>query len=263
MELGTALIRLNYYWRLFATASSFFVFGLGGILIGLLAYPLLLLVKENKRSQYGQTVIHWSFGFFVWFMKLLGVFTIETKHTEKLKNSGLYLVANHPTLIDVAILLSMVKQSDCVVKSKLAQNFFTKGPLLTAGYIENNTAEQLLDSCVEALNAGRNLLIFPEGTRTKNLDKLNFKRGAALIGIKAAHNIVPITIKCTPRMLAKGQKWYKIPLRKPHFTIKVGDELSVNEFVDSKEALSIRSRKLNRKLLNYYNEELKIGKTYH
>ncbi len=260
--MGKALKHLNYCWRVLATGFSFMVFGIGGLLIGILAYPLLLLfTNKHNRQYYGQLVIHWSFKFFVWLMRSLGIFSIEVHHQERLKSSGLYMVANHPTLIDVAILLSMLKQSDCVVKSKLAQNVFTKGPLLAAGYIENNTPEQLLDSCVGALSAGRNLLIFPEGTRTKNLQKLKFKRGAALIALKAQHNILPITIKCTPRMLAKGQKWYRIPASKPHFTIDVGSELEVAGIVDSQEALSIQSRQLNHMLLDYYCEELQIGKT--
>lgn len=255
------LSRLNYLWRVFATGLSFMVFGLGGVLIGIVGYPLLLLfTNQQNRYQWGQLLIHWSFGFFIWFMRSLGIFSIEVINQERLNQSGIYLIANHPTLIDVAILLSMIKQSDCVVKSNLGQNIFTKGPLLAAGYIENNTPEQLLESCVKALQAGRNLLIFPEGTRTKNLQALHFKRGAALIGIKSEHNIVPITIKCTPRMLAKGQKWYKIPASKPHFIIKVGEELKINNYVDSQEAMSIQSRRLNSMLLNYYIEELQIGK---
>ncbi len=244
-----------------ATAMSFTVFGIGGLLIGLIAYPLLLLCTGSKnRSRYGQLIIHWSFRFFIWFMHSLGIFSIKIQNRERLDRSGLYLIANHPTLIDVAIMLSMLKQSDCVVKSKLAQNMFTKGPLLTAGYIENNTPEQLIESCVSSLQAGRNLLIFPEGTRTKNLQSLDFKRGAAIIALRSKHNISPITIKCVPRMLAKGQKWYKIPSSKPSFSINIGDEIPIKPFIQDKQALSIQSRRLNQVLLNYYCEELQIGK---
>ena len=33
--------RLNGYWRLFATGLSFTVFGLGGVLLWLIVFPLL------------------------------------------------------------------------------------------------------------------------------------------------------------------------------------------------------------------------------
>lgn len=259
--MGTKLKSLNYAWRVIATGTSFVVFGVGGVLIGLVAYPLLLLLTNQKnRAKYGQLLVHYNFAFFAWFMKVLGIYSIEIHHQDRLNRQGMFLIANHPTLIDVVLLLSLLKQSDCVVKSKLAQNIATKGPLLAAGYIENNSPEQLLDSCVSVLAKGRNLLIFPEGTRTRDLTQLKFKRGASLIALQSGSPIVPISIKCTPRMLAKGQKWYKIPRSKPHFTIKVGNPIIFDDLLNSGETLSIQSRKLNRRLIEYYNEELGLGK---
>ncbi len=267
--MGPKLNVLNYVWRVVATGLSFLVFGLGGVLIGLVGYPLLLLFTNQKnRAKYGQLLVHYNFAFFAWFMKVLGIYSIEIHHLERLykkreAQQGMLLIANHPTLIDVVLLLSLLKQSDCVVKSKLANNMATKGPLLAAGYIENNSPEQLLESCVTVLNKGRNLLIFPEGTRTKDLNLLKFKRGASLIAIKSEQPIVPVTIKCLPRMLAKGQKWYKIPPSKPHFTIKVGKPIFFDDLLNGGETLSIQSRKLNRRLIEYYNEELELGKNNH
>ncbi|MCB1582396.1 MAG: lysophospholipid acyltransferase family protein [Marinicella sp.] len=244
-----------------ATGLSFVVFGIGGVLIGLIGYPLLLLTtRQHNRVKYGQLLVHYNFAFFAWFMKILGIYSIEIHHRERLKQQGMLIIANHPTLIDVVLLLSLLRQSDCVVKSKLTQNVATKGPLLAAGYIENNSPEQLLESCVVGLKDQRNLLIFPEGTRTRNLNRLSFKRGASLIALKSGRPIVPITIKCIPRMLAKGQKWYKIPHSKPHFTIKIGDPIVFDDLLYSGEALSIQSRKLNRRLIKYYSEELQLGK---
>lgn len=45
MELATQTLtdkpRDAYYWRLFATAASFVLFGLGGLCLRLLVFPLL------------------------------------------------------------------------------------------------------------------------------------------------------------------------------------------------------------------------------
>ncbi|MEX5543399.1 1-acyl-sn-glycerol-3-phosphate acyltransferase, partial [Pseudomonas poae] len=45
MELATQAVNAKtrdaYYWRLFATAASFFLFGLGGLCLRLLVFPLL------------------------------------------------------------------------------------------------------------------------------------------------------------------------------------------------------------------------------
>lgn len=246
---------------MFATGTSYIVFAIGGLVISVLVYPLLLiLTRQPKRAKYGQLTIHYAFRCFTWYMTALRIFTLEIKHRERLDQQGMFIIANHPTLIDVVLLLSLLKQSDCVVKSKLFKNVITKGPLLGAGYIENNSPDQLLDSCVAVLKADRNLLIFPEGTRTKNLQQLKFKRGASLIALKSKAPITPITIKCTPRVLAKGQKWFKIPESKPHFTITVNPTIKFDDLLNSSESLSIQSRRLNQRLIEHYNEELNLGK---
>lgn len=259
--MAKTLNGLFYIWRVIATGLSFVVFAIGGLLIGLVVYPLMLLIPARHKNRVGQYIIHLSFLGFAKMMWLMGIYSITINNKNSIQNSGLYMVANHPTLIDVVLLLSIIKQSDCVVKSALANSIFTKGPLLVAGYIINDSPQQLIDECVSRLKDGRNLLIFPEGTRTRDLNRLQFKRGASQIAFDAYQDITPITIKCRPRMLAKHQKWYKIPHRKPHFTIDVGAQMDIQAMADQNEPRSTGSRKINQYLLDYYKQELAIEDT--
>jgi len=261
MVMAKALNKLFYYWRVLATGLSFVVFAIGGLLIGVIIYPLMLLVPSRHKNRVGQYFIHLSFLGFAKMMWIMGIYSITIKNKDIIKNSGLYMVANHPTLIDVVLLLSIIKQSDCVVKSALASSVFTKGPLLVAGYIINDSPQQLIDECVQRLKTGRNLLIFPEGTRTRDLNQLQFKRGASLIAFDAYQDITPITIKCQPRILAKHQKWYKIPRQKPHFIIDVRKQLDISEITGQDEPRSMGSRKINQYLLDYYKQELALENT--
>ncbi len=134
-------------------------------------------------------------------------------------------------------------------------NPFTAGPLKAAGYIVNSAPQQLIETCAMALQQGHSLLVFPEGTRTKNLAALQFQRGAAKIAIKAKHDLTPIVIKCQPRMLAKNVKWYKIPSTKPAFTITIGEKIAIEPFLDDNKSENIQSRNLTKHLLSYYKEE--------
>ena len=253
--------QVNYIWRLCMTIILFLVFGFGGMLISLLAYPILLLCIRNqeKRSHYGQNLIHLCFKFFTWLLKTTRVCSIDVIGIENLKQQGTFIITNHPTLIDVVILLSLLKKSDCVVKGKLMDNLFTRGPLKAASYIVNSNPDQLIESCVSALNKNHNLLMFPEGTRTKNMNELYFKRGAAKIAIKAEKDLSTIIIKCQPRMLGKDYKWYKVPDTKPHFTIEVGKKIYIQEFLNLDKSENIQSRKLNEHLIKYFKEELHIA----
>ena len=43
--------KLNLAWRVFATGASFTLFGLGGLLFGLMAFPPLLLISDRERRR--------------------------------------------------------------------------------------------------------------------------------------------------------------------------------------------------------------------
>ena len=66
---------LNRIWRIFATALSFSLFGIGGLILGLLVFPLMALLSPNpavlrRRAQY---TVHLSFRLFLEFMCRVGV----------------------------------------------------------------------------------------------------------------------------------------------------------------------------------------------
>jgi 1-acyl-sn-glycerol-3-phosphate acyltransferase len=100
-----------------------------------------------------------------------------------------------------------------------------------ADYISNRKPEDLLDSCVDYLDHGRSLLLFPEGTRTRHNGPIEFKPGAATVAARSGVDILPIAIQCEPMFLSKQHAWHYIPREKPRFTIRIlaprrGDELA-------------------------------------
>ena len=111
------LERLNRCWRVVATGFCFAMFGLGGLFIRLVVYPLLLLFARDaeRRKSAAQAVIHHSFRFFVGLMNFVGVISYEVRHLERLDRKGLLILANHPSLIDVVFLISLIPRADCIV----------------------------------------------------------------------------------------------------------------------------------------------------
>ena len=63
-------------------------------------------------------------------MRCLGLMTYEIRGRERLRRDGLLILANHPTLIDVVLLVSLLPNADCVVKSAVARNAFMKLSLI-------------------------------------------------------------------------------------------------------------------------------------
>ncbi len=248
--------RVDHAWRVFGTALSFATFGVGGVLLTVLVFPLLrLLVHQPARlHRLSRGLIHVAFRFFIWEMKTLGVLTWEAHGVERLQRGGLLVVANHPTLIDVIFLISFMKQTSCVVKGALARNPATSGPVRAAGYVFNDQGLALMDDGLQALERGDTLIIFPEGTRTPRTGPAEFQRGAANLAVRAGRPITPVRIRCEPMTLGKGEKWYKVPPRRVHFTIEVGEDVAVAPFLESTRSAPLAARQLTAWLQTYFEE---------
>ncbi|YCO59976.1 1-acyl-sn-glycerol-3-phosphate acyltransferase [Acinetobacter calcoaceticus] len=252
----------NYCWRVAATGFSFASFGLGGMAIATVIAPVLNATTSDseKRQQRAQNVIKYSFKGFTEMMVKLGIMTYSVDGLEKLQNSRQELViANHPSLIDVVVLIGMMQQANCVVKQSLWSNPFTKGPVQSAGYILNAGSQQFVEDCVTRLkeNNAASLLIFPEGTRTEKGMTLNeFQRGAANIAIRANVPIRPVVITCTPSTLTKNEKWYHVPSRPFHIEVKVLDAVQVSDLLDDLTVGPKQVRQLSRSFYKIFDKEL-------
>lgn len=249
---------LRRLWRIAATAIAFAAFGVGGLLIGLLYFPLFLLLarRQPRRSHHARGVVQWLFGRFIRLMVRLDLISYQIEGQSRLQRGGLLILANHPTLIDVVFLISMVRNADCVVRAGLAVNPFTFGPVRACDYVRNNEGPDLLKSCMDSLNQGANLVIFPEGTRSRPGEPLKLQRGAAQIAVRARRNITPVCIHCWPPGLSKGRPWWRVADRPLHFTIRVGEDIQLAPFLEAAEQEpSLAARRLTAYLADYFSKQ--------
>lgn len=248
--------RLDRWWRVVATGFCFVVFGSAGLTLGLLSVPLLLALPDPlKRRRISRFVVHHFFRFFIGLMNFVGVISYELWGVERLQRSGLLILANHPSLIDVIFLISLIPQSGCVVKSALAKNPFTRAPVRAAGYITNDEGVALVEDCRRSLKDEQTIVIFPEGTRTPLSGEVELQRGAANVAVRCRKAVTPVVITCRPRTLAKSQSWYKVPKSRPHFVIRVHDDLQVDPLLESGIAEAVAVRRLNAQLKSFFEQE--------
>ncbi len=234
---------LFYVYRFIGTSLFWFFFGVIGLIYGFLLLPLVYLVirRPERRQVIARDMIRGAFIMFVWVartMRLIRCDITGMEHWDPQRSQ--LLLANHLTLIDVVILLSLFPQVDCVVKAAVTRNPVLRVSAGTANYISNRAPDELLDFCVGRLDSGSSLLLFPQGTRAIRGEPLAFKLGAAEIALRANATIVPIALDCNPQMLAKRVPWYRIPPSQPHFRISllppVAADSLVPEGTDSRRA---------------------------
>ena len=250
---------IEFAWRFVGTALLWFFFGLIGLILSVFVFPILYLTnREDSGRQYAaRRLIAQAFSAFMWGGCRMGVFSVHVTGLEHKDPEGAQLIlANHPTLIDVVLLLSLLPQVDCVIKESVTRNLFMRSSVTTANYISNRESEWLLNSCVTRLKSGSSLLLFPEGTRTTAGQGLQFKLGAAEVAIRAKVRILPIVIDCTPQFLARGEPWYSIPLTRPHFAVRILPAVRVEQLIPSGLDKRGARNNLNAALVSLFESEL-------
>ena len=245
--------------RRLLTGISFALFGLGSLDIAFVIYPLILVLSRNanQRRRWLQNVISWHFRVFLKLLQVLGLMTLRIENIKRLRaDKGTLVIANHPTLIDVVVLMALMPEVDCVVKEGLNRNIFLRGVVRAAGYITNSDPESLLAGCEKSLRQGRNMIVFPEGTRSVVGKPFSFQRGTAHVALRSGCPVRPVYLECNPPTLSKAHKWYDIPDRPFAFHVRVGDLIDVTH-IKKDQALSLATRQMTRSLEQHYQAMLK------
>lgn len=239
-------------WRVAATAASFAAFGIGAVLASAVLFPLLALVAPDgaRRCRWARTFNRVSFRGLLRFIALVGMarFDVDREGIAALGAGGGVVVANHPTFLDVVVLLACIDQANCVVKHSLWRNPFLALPLRLAGYIPNRDSEQLLRDCADALERKETLIVFPEATRSEPGQPLRLQRGAANIALTADTWLKIVHFKCEPVVLARGVPWYRVPERLPCLAARVGASVRARDFSRAGEPRSVAARRLTQAL---------------
>jgi 1-acyl-sn-glycerol-3-phosphate acyltransferase len=177
------MTRLLYLYRTATKLLFFAVFGIGSALLAIT--PLVRSRKFVSRS-------------FRWFLSLLhffGIVHIKIHHKERLQNlRSCVVVANHPSLLDVVILIALIPNADCLVKASLGKRHILQG-VVGRLYVPNSLDfDEIVKRAKASLDAGRNFIVFPEGTRTVPGQPPDFKKGAARIALASQKTVQPIHI---------------------------------------------------------------------
>jgi len=240
-------------WRLIGTAVSFTLFGCMAVVISISLAIALTIAPIKKKVKHNVTrhCIMLAARFYLGCLRGLGVLQIKFENMHLINQPGTLIIANHPTLLDAVLLMSVMPHANFVIKASVSDNPFISIIVSLAGYIPNNeTGIALVKRASSALKNGETVMIFPEGTRTDFTQGMNFKRSAANIAIQADCLILPIIISCEPITLRKHEPWYSIPSRRPLFHLRALTPVHAKDCIDVTKPLGTQARELNAFLQN-------------
>ncbi len=114
------------------------------------------------------------------------------------EKEGVIIASNHRSYADPVILtMPMKRPVTYMAKEELFHNkiFGAFIRFLGAFPVKRGAGDmQVIDDCVDILESGRNVVIFPEGTRSKENKVGRGKTGVALIAAKSGADVLPMGI---------------------------------------------------------------------
>jgi 1-acyl-sn-glycerol-3-phosphate acyltransferase len=215
----------------------------------------LCQVSVTQRRLLARRILSRGARLFVASLKTAHVLSVDVVSLPPQDTHGIY-IANHPTIIDVLILVSQRSQLCCIAKEALYHHFLF-GPLIrAAGYIHYSNTTEVLSRAVSELKRGQPLLIFPEGTRSQSEKVGRFKRGAARLALETNLPLYPMVISCNKQALIRSNGWLEFSQERCKLSVDSIGVVSPHEVVGGghEQSISLASRVLTTHLEGLYGK---------
>ena len=181
------------------------------VVTSVLLFPIALLIFavtyffDPRRRALHQFTCFWA-SLYTWCNPL---WRVHLHHRDRIDPDTTYvMVANHLSLLDILVLFRLFTNFAWVSK---VENF--KVPLIgwnmrLNGYIplvrgDKESAAVMMAQCRSTLEGGTSIMMFPEGTRSRDGKLQRFKPGAFQLAVDAQLPVLPIVISGTGNALPK------------------------------------------------------------
>ncbi len=138
---------------------------------------------------------------------------------------------NHASQVDILVLYQALPVPfRFVVKEELFRIPVLGFSMRAAGYIPidrsgGKKAVKSLQRAAKQIKEGASIVIFPEGTRTRNGRLQEFKAGAFMLAMKSGCPILPVAISGTFSILPKGSIW----ARPGRIKVRIGTPIQIKQ----------------------------------
>ncbi len=131
------------------------------------------------------------------------------------RGRGAYVVvANHNSFLDIFVLSNIPHEMKWVAKKSLFRIPWVGWCFIMSGDIplergDASSALSVLGRARRYLDRGMSVMLFPEGTRSRDGRMLPFKSGAFKLAIDAGVPVLPIAVSGTAHGMPKGSPWVR------------------------------------------------------
>ncbi|AKN33360.1 acyl-phosphate glycerol 3-phosphate acyltransferase [Clostridium carboxidivorans P7] len=177
---------------------------------------------------------------------------VQINGMENLKDvkRPILFICNHLSNSDALVINKFLKEEDItfVAGIKLSKNPLTNlGMSMTKTIpIKPNTADKdSISKIVKTLKAGNNVLIFPEGTRSRTSTLIEAKRGVFLVQKLSKASIIPLGIHGTEKLLPIQKDMGSEKFNYAKVTLNIGKKIEVPEKMENEDKHAYEERSVS------------------
>ena len=210
------------------------LYGLKLVVILMVTVPATLsIILFGLFDPYGKHVYGIS-RIWTWMILTVGGVSVKVNGLSRIDPRRQYVfMVNHQSNIDIPVLVHSLSafQLRWIAKKELLWVPFFGWAMWASKHIAVDRSDRLdalgsLKKARERMAGGISVVVFPEGTRSRDGQLLPFKRGGFLLALQAQTPIVPITINGSVAILPKGD-WR---IRSGEIEVTVGEPLAVEKY---------------------------------
>ncbi len=203
---------------MFAALKMLFVYLAFGSVAGIIGVPYSFLIRDiGPLYRVAMWILHAGVA--------AGGIKIEVAGQENLPTgANCIFMSNHVSNLDPPVLLPCLPGRSSVLLKKQLMSIPVLG---TAMYMAKfvpverghsvEAAKASIAAAADALRSGLNILVFPEGTRSRDGRLSAFKKGPFFLAEETRAPIVPVAISGTQHMMSKGSFAIKPGLARVEF----------------------------------------------
>ena len=162
-----------------------------------------------------------------WVTSFAGVKIVVENRANLLPDQPYVFMANHASSLDIwAVFVAVPRRIRLIAKKQLASIPFL-GWVMWAGrfiFIDRQNgvaARRSIEMAGQRIHDGVSVLLFPEGTRTRDGSLGAFKKGGVHLAVKAGVPIVPVALRGTRALMPRGS----FLLRSGTMTVVIGEPI--------------------------------------
>lgn len=154
---------------------------------------------------------HWCARAWSWLILATTGVEVEVVGLERVKKGGTYVfTSNHQSIYDIPVIFaSLPFQLRIIAKESLGRIPFLGWHLRRAGHLlvdrSNPNRKRILSRWRRLVADGISLVIFPEGTRSRDGRVGEFRGGSFLLALEAGLTVVPISVSGSRHVMQKGR----------------------------------------------------------